>query len=484
MLPAQLFHQAVDLERQNRLSEAETLYRTILKAIPNNFESLHNLGLIRMRQGKPEDAIRFFRKALNQKPNSPEASGNLGNAYLALNRLEDAVARYEKVIALRPDIPVTFNNLGAALQGLGRLEDSIAAYRRAIELRPDYVEAFSGLANTFLLDGHLREAIGYCEKALAIKPDDADAQWNQSLARLALGDFALGWRQYESRWNRATSGLRRREAPQWNGDSLLSGKTILLHAEQGVGDTLQFVRYASLVGQRGAEILLEVQESLSPLLKSLPFVSRVTVPTEQPGRFDYHCPLMSLPLAFGTTIETIPSLVPYVAAPAERSDRWRRELRYEGQTVVGLVWAGNPIHRNDRARSLPLKCLSPILKLPGVRFVALQKPLRDGDAELLSTINNVVSLGHRLADFSDTAAVISALDLVITVDTAVAHLAGAMGRPVWLLLAHSADWRWLQDRLDSPWYPTARLFRQRSRNDWSAVVDEVVQALGALATAP
>ena len=294
-----------------------------------------------------------------------------------------------------------------------------------------------------------------------VDPDLAEAHWNLALALLATGDFERGWQEHEWRWRANVIGPEQSfRQPLWLGAEDLTGKTILLHNEQGLGDALQFVRYAPQVRQRGARVVLRVQRPLLSLMAGLAGADHVIAEGDALPEFDYHCPLLSLPLAFGTHLQNIPAGIPYLHPAADRLAKWQSILGERTAPRIGLAWSGNPAHKNDRNRSIALKQLLPLLSVPGVRFVSLQRDLREDDAAVLGNLPALVSIGAQLDDFADTAAAISLLDLVITVDTAVAHLAGALGKPVWVLLPFAPDWRWLLKREDSPWYPTARLFRQ------------------------
>jgi Tfp pilus assembly protein PilF len=443
----QAMAEAVALQRQGRLPEAATIYAAVLAADGNHVDALRNLSIIRRHERKFDEALALIRRAIAVAPKSAEAHDQLGNILQALNRPAEAIGWHERAIALRPDYVEAYNNLGIALAALHRLADAIAQY----------------------------------EKALALKADYAEVHYNESIARLGLGDFAAGWRKYEWRWDRFNSQHQRRNFPQplWLGGESIEGKTILLHADQGLGCTLQFIRYLPLVARRGARAVIEVQRPLVPLLAGLPDAPAIVARGDRLPDFDFHCPLLSLPLAFATTIETIPADVPYLAAPAPEIARWRAQLPRDGAALVGLAWAGNPGHANDHNRSIALRHLLPLLRMPGIRFVSLQHELRAGDAQLLDQAN-VLRIGERVANFADTAAVVSCLDVVITVDTAIAHLAGALGKPTWVLLPFSPDWRWFLDRSDSPFYPTARLFRQPAADDWESVAAQVGDALNAL----
>ncbi len=430
-------------------------------------------------QQRHEDAIRHYATALALRPGYAEAHYNIGNALQALGRYDEAIAAYEKAAAIKPDYAEALNNLGNALQALNRHEEAIVRFEQALAVMPDYAEAHNNLGNSLQALNRHEQAIARHARALALQPDCIAAQWNEGLARLVIGDFKAGWKQYEGRWAVAGLGQRRREfaQPQWRGEFALAGRTILLHAEQGLGDTLHFARYVPMVAALGAGIVLEAQNPLVPLLAGLPGVASIRAQGEALPTFDCHCPLLSLPLAFGTTFDTIPRNVPYLAAAPERIARWRSTIEEAAAPRIGVVWAGNPANVFDHRRTLPLRHLLPLLRTPGVKFFALQKDLRPGDLELLQAFPEVRLLGEELEDFTETAAVVSLLDLVITVDTAVAHLAGALGKKVWVLLPFSPDWRWLLAREDSPWYPSARLFRQPATSDWASVLAQVATAL-------
>jgi hypothetical protein len=321
--------------------------------------------------------------------------------------------------------------------------------------------------------------------AAAVRPDCAEAHWNAALIRLRRGDFATGWRDYEWRWRKADWAGRRRSfsAPLWRGDEPIAGKTMLLHAEQGLGDTIQFVRYAPRVAERGTTVVLECAPQLKGLLQGLDGIAHVIATGEALPPFDLHCPLLSLPLAFRTELATVPSAVPYIRPPAEGAAKWRGRLPSNGRPCVGLCWAGSNAHLNDRNRSIALDRFAKIFTVGGVDFVSLQKDASAADAAILSA-HNVALPAVQFADFADTAAVVGMLDLVISVDTSVAHLAGAMGKPVALLLPFSPDWRWMLDRADSPWYPTMRLFRQATLGAWDGVIARVCDALAEVVSRP
>ena len=466
---------AAELAALGRHDEAIAHYERALAIKPDFAEAMVNLGNVLLALNRAGDAAALFERALRLQPGFAAALNNLGNAFVQMNRLHDAFAQYEKAVAAKPDYAGAHNNLGTILLALDRPAEAIARFETALAHAPDYAEAHNNLGNALLALNRLPEAMARYEKAAALKPGYVEALWNDALARLAAGDFAEGWRRYETRWDHAKLGLKRRQArqPLWQGADDLHGRTILLHAEQGFGDTLQFVRYVPLVARRGADIVLEVQRPLVPLLQGIDGVSRVVAQGEPLPPVDCHCPLMSLPLALAAEVPTIPAACPYLAVPPEKLAKWRSVVGEDGPPCIGLAWSGSATHRNDRNRSLPLARLRPIFDMPGVRFAALQKEFRADDEAVLQSIDGILAPGDRLHDFADTAALVALCDLVITVDTAIAHLAGALGKPVWILLPFAADWRWMVEREDSPWYPTARLFRQKTIGDWDGVVARV-----------
>ena len=326
------------------------------------------------------------------------------------------------------------------------------------------------------------EAIAAYNKAIELDPETPEVRWNRSLTFLQVGNFEEGWREYEWRWKTAkfTSKPRNFDKPLWLGDVPLEGKVILIHAEQGFGDSIQFARYIPMVSALGAQAIVEVQPPLKGIFSGIKGSSQIIAAGEDLPAFDLHCPMLSLPLAFKTQLESIPNEVPYLSADGKLKSKFTDLLPQTKQKLIGLAWAGRQSFSGDKSRSIGLQRIAPVLKSAGCHFVGIQKDLRDGDRELLSTLSNVTWVGDQLSDFSDTAALMSMLDLIISSDTSVVHLAGALARPVWVLLEHKPDWRWLTDRVDNPWYPTARLFRQARPGDWDSVVVSVTDALSAM----
>lgn len=366
----------------------------------------------------------------------------------------------------------------------GRLDAAIASFNRAISLKPDYAEAYSNRGIALQECKQMEAAIACFDYAIALKPDYADAYWNKSLVLLLGGNFLDGWELYEWRWLRRAFRLSKPQfsKPLWLGNGSLEGKTILLHAEQGFGDTLQFCRYAKLVAALGARVLLSVPRPLMPLLKRLEGVDALLEEGGSPPAHDYHCPLMSLPLAFKSTLETIPAPSAYLYSDPDKVSRWADRLGGKTRPRVGLVWSGRPDHNNDHNRSLSLAELTAYLD-DRFEYVSLQKEVRAADQRSLERAENLRHFGEELSDFADTAALCELMDVVVSVDTSVAHLSAGLGRATWVMLPHVPDWRWLLDRGDSPWYPSARLFRQAKGGDWERPLARMRSDLSALLVA-
>ena len=506
-LPA-IFRQAVADHRAGKLPEAEAGYRRILAAQPDHADSLHYLGLIAAQIGRHDLAVELIGRAVAVRPGMPdylnnlglsllalgraaeaadahrqaverapgmaEAHNNLGNALRALSRPAEAETSYRQALALAPAMAPAHNNLGAALADLDRLEEAEQSYRAALERWPDYPEAYNNLANTLRALGRWREAIAGYRQAIARAPDYAEAHYNLGWSLLLAGDYTEGWAEFEWRW-RIVGGQQARDAtmPPWAGEPL-DGRTLLLHAEQGAGDTFMFCRYVTLAAQRG-RVVLEAPAPLLGLLSRLPGLAGIVPAGAALPPFDLHCPLLSLPRAFGTTLSTVPAEVPYLTADPDRVAAWRGRLRRIDGPRIGLVWAGNPAQRDDRRRSIPLAELAPLATVPGVSFVSLQKGRREAPPDGMRFFDWT----DELRDYDDTAALIEALDLVIGVDTGVVHLAGALGRPVWVMNRFEPYFAWLTERADSPWYPSLRQFRQPAPGNWSSVIESVRAALAA-----
>jgi hypothetical protein len=369
------------------------------------------------------------------------------------------------------------NNRGVTLHKLRRPEEALASHDSALASRPDWAEALTNRGVALYDLKRFDEARASYDRAIALRPDYADAHFFKGLSSLVTGDFERGWVEYEWRRKAPSARITARDFPQplWLGEDGIAGKTILFHSEQGFGDTIQFCRYVPLVATRDVRVIMEVEEPLRELIAGLAGTTQVIAKGDPLPDFDFQCPLPSLPLAFKTRPETIPSSAPYLHVPTQALEYWGALLGTKRSPRIGLAWAGNAKHVRDGERSMRLCDLLPLLDIDAT-FVSLQKEVRAGDAEMLASCD-MLQFSQELGDFSDTAALISQLDLVISVDTSVAHLAGALGKPVWILLTHAPDWRWLLDRDDSPWYPSARLFRQHETREWGSLTMRVRQAL-------
>ena len=465
-----------------RLEDAVASYDRAIALSPEFFGARYCRALALAELGRFEDALASLEKALTIAPGNADAWTHCGNVLFALKRHEEALACYDKALAIRPHHAKTHNDRGVALAELGRLKAALESYDKAISLKPDPAEALNNRGLALVELGCIDEAIESYLAATAIKTDFAEAHFDEALCRLLVGDLPRGWEKYEWRWKRKDRRWKIRDFPQpkWLGDADVRGETVLLHTEQGLGDTIQFCRYAPLVADRGADVVVVVQPALRSLLESLPGRVRVLADSDALPAFDLHCPLPSLPLAFRTTLESIPARIPYLTPAKERVEAWRARLGRKESLRIGLVWSGHRLHKRDRHRSVPLGHLA-ILARAGYELFSLQKDIRDSDQGAFDSIGIIRHFGGELADFGDTAALASLMDVVISVDTAVAHLAGAIGKRVWIILPYAPDWRWLLEREDNPWYPTARLFRQTRAGDWSSVVARVLEELRRLA---
>jgi tetratricopeptide (TPR) repeat protein len=476
------YNRGVALLALQRWPEALQGYDRAVALKPTHADAWVNRGMVLQKLHRQEEALASFNTALLLKPRHVEALNNRGIVLQELNRHVEALASFNQAIALRPENADALNNRGNTLDALDRPQEGLADIERALALRPDFAMAWNNRGVVLRNLNRLEDALRSTDRALALQPEYPDAHWNRSLVLLMQGDLRQGWPEYEWRLRVPALGYMSRPfvQPRWRGAEDLSGKTILVYAEQGLGDTLQFCRYASLLAERGARVVLEVQRPLRTLLAGLAGVEVLLCPGDEPPAFDFHSPLLSLPLAFATDIDSIPAPRRYLAADPARLPGWKSQLdaQSRGATTrrIGLVWAGNPALTQDRHRSVPLQSLLS-LAASGLQFCSLQKELRPGDRELLDAHPEILHFGDQLHDFADTAALIENLDLVISVDTALAHLAGALGKPVWILQRFSPDFRWLLGREDSVWYPSARLFRQAQRGGWDRVILALAGAL-------
>lgn len=526
------YNLGIALKSDGKLDDAIASYRQALQLKPDFPEAHHNLGRVYEAQGKLDDAAACYRRTLELNPQFSEAHNNLGNILCALGKPDEALPYYRRAVELKPNFHEAYSNLGNALRALGKLDEAIAFCRHALKLNPNNAEAYNNLGNTFQVQGKLPEAVESYRRAMELKPADADAhsnlgsalqQWGQiasattcyaqalqlnpncafahyGLATLNLlhGRFETGWPEFEWRWRtnpvgprefptlgwagNATPGWAGKSVLRWDGNPL-ANRTILLHAEEvqgGLGDTIQFVRYAALIKKQNpaATVIVECQRSLAKLLARCPGIDRLIARGGELPPFDVHAPLMSVPGILKTSLETIPAKIPYLFADPLLVDEWRKKLDTVRGLRIGIAWRARPVTRH---RNIPLECFTRLADLPGVKLIGLQKGARLELSAGRENVSSIVDLGDDFdathGAFMDTAAVMMNLDLVISSDTAIPHLACALGVPVWLAVSIVPDWRWLLDRGDSPWYPTMRLFRQKTPGDWNGVFDEILAAL-------
>jgi len=466
------FIQAGDLPR------ADQVIRKILEFDPSVASAWYLLGVVNQLRGKLVDSVANYEQVLRLEPDHHQALNNLGVALQAQGRVNEAEACLRRALRVHVDHAEALSNLGNLLQDQGKLDEAVACYRRALHLRPDYLDAHNNLGNALRALGRLAESAACYDQALLLQPGHAQVHLSRALCWLQMGDFEQGWAEYEWRFKCKESSIPAFRQPVWEGTPL-DGRAILLYADHGLGDTLQFIRYAPLVRERGGRVILACQQSLARLGMSCPGIEQVIVEGTLLPEFEVYAPLMSLPRILGTTLDSIPAEVPYLTADESLVGQWSRELDPAGGFKIGIAWQGNPRYRRDRERSFRLAQLEPVARLADVRLFSLQKGVGTEQLGEVESRFAATDLGGRLADFMETAAVMRNLDLVITPDTSLAHLAGALGVPVWVALSFSPDWRWLADRLDSPWYPTMRLFRQRTRGDWNDVFERMASELEA-----
>ncbi len=471
-------NRGIVLRDLNRPSEAlENLDRAI--ALKPGFAEAHSYrGRVLRDLHRHGEALESLDRALALKPGLVEARLNLGGAQRDLGRLHEALRTYELALTLMPDLAEAHANRAIVLRDLNRHPEALESLDRALALKPDSAEAHNNRGNVLRDLNRPAEAIVSYEQAIRLRPDFAEAYMNLGIQRLLLGDYAGGWPLYE--WRRKTDQFaewrRTFTQPEWTGEQPIAGKTLLLYAEQGLGDAIQFMRYVPMVESLGASVILEIPAPLVTLSDTLNAKARRIIKGATPPDFDLHCPLMSLPLAFKTRIETLPAEPSYLAVDPRKAEEVRARLGVRSKKRIGLVWSGYAGHRNDRDRSIALRRLEPLLRLD-FEFHSLQREVRPDDLATLTEFTQIRPHQHELKDFSDTAALLSELDLMITVDTSVAHLAGALGKATWVMLSTRPDWRWMTERMDSPWYPSLRLFRQKTSGDWDGVIAEILDEL-------
>ena len=468
----------VALAQAGRPGEAAVRLREAIALQPDYPEAWYNLGSVLKETGQHDEALASVRRAVELRPDYGEALNNLGLALTETGRPAEAVVLLRQAARLRPTAPEGHNNLGLALAELGRFDEAEGCYHEALRLEPVYSDAHVNLGNALKEVGRTDEALGCYQMALWQKPDLASARYNRGLALMQAGRWTEGWPEYEWRWRRGSMRPRHTEKPRWDGADV-AGKTILLWCEQGLGDAIQFVRYAALVQAKGGRVVLECPPQLVPLFSTCVGVDEVVAEGQALPAFDVQAPLLSLPGLCATTTENVPAAVPYLAAEPERLGVWRRKVEEHAGFRVGLCWQGNRFNHGDRLRSIPLRCFAPLAAVEGVCLVSLQKG--PGAAQREAVPFAVLDFGDELdpppGGFRDAVALLASLDLLVTCDSALGHVAGAVGVPVWIALSPVADWRWLRERDDTPWYPCARLFRQERLGDWPGVFERMAVEL-------
>ena len=479
-------YRAHTLQKLKRHKDAISSYDRAVALKPDYTEAYLNRGLVFADLGLFEEAVSSFDHAVALKPNYAEAHNNRGYALQGLKRLDEALASYDRAIALQPNWAGAYRNRGLVLVDLRRLDEALTSYDRAIALKPDYAEAYLNRAQALIDLRRHDEALASYDRAIALKPDYAEAFWGKSNLKLLMGDYEEGWELHEWRMKGdyyKTFG-RNFQQPQWLGEPETrrseAPETLLIHAEAGLGDVIQYCRYVPLLKECNIRVVLEVPLPLVTLMSTLEGNASVVGTGKPLPDFDRHCPIGSLPRAFRTTLATIPAKIPYLRADPDQEAKWRKRLGDQPLPRIGLVWSGQANRTIDsipaKNRSIPLRLLEPLLQLPVV-FHSLQKDVRPDDAAVLEKLEHLHDHRNGMTDFADTAALIKALDLVISIDTSVAHLAGALGQKVWVLLPFSTDYRWTLTGTSTPWYPTATLFRQSAIGDWESVISEVAAQL-------
>lgn len=472
------WHMANALVEAGRSAEALLCFRHVITLNPDHGDAAFKTGHLLYGLGEFEEALVRLNRSAELQPDHAPTFHMRALVLKSLRRPQEALADNFRAIELDPSSADTYGNVGNILQALDRHEEALSWYDRSLQVLPDVARTITNKAVSLAELGRLDEAMAAYRRSVLIDPGQAVAAWNLSLLQMLTGDFKSGWQGREARWRipELAAGYPQLSAPMWLGKENIADKTIVVCADEGLGDTIQFVRYVPMLAQRGARVILIVEEALCPLLSGMAGVAQCLpkLPDTVLPPFDFHCPIASLPLAFKTRAGNIPAAKSYLPAPgADKAETWESRLGPRERLRVGLVWSGNPKHGNDRNRSIPLQTLTRILDVEDAIFVSLQKDPRPGDLAILSERTDIIDLTSDLTDFAETAALIACLDLVITVDTSVAHLAAALGRPTWVLLPFVPDYRWLLDRDDSPWYPTVRLFRQTATRDYGPVLDRV-----------
>ena len=459
------------------IDEAIACYRNALRLDPNIVRAYYHLGVALIKKDLLDEALQSLEIAIKLKPDYTDALYQSGIISSQKDKHDEAISRFEKLLEIEPARHEALFGLGVALGAVDRTKEAIDCYRKVLQIAPDHVYALNNLGLLLKEQGEIEQAMDTYRKAIEISPDLAGPHWNLSHVLLLAGNLQVGWKEFEWRLRKVdwqTANLRPCKVPLWHGESL-AGKSLFIHDEQGLGDTIQFVRYLPMVKALGGNTIFETQEALIGLFKDFPGIDRLISQSADgvlPTDMDFYVPLLSLPAIFNTTLDTIPNTVPYLHADADKTRYWRERLKGP-EFKVGIVWAGGPKLRNDLNRSCRLSQFEPLAKIIGVRVNGIQKGKAAEQVDDLRAGVEMVNYGPDLEDFTDTMGLIENLDLIISVDTAVAHLAGAMGKPVWILIPFSPDWRWFLKRSDTSWYPSMKIYRQKNKGDWASVFDRV-----------
>ena len=503
-----MIHQAIQAFQSGNLNSADIILNRVLAAHSKNLPALHILGLVKASQSKHKEAAELLKRAICLNPNEPSLHYNLAKALQESGADKESLPHHKKAVELNPTNPEAWLNYGKSLSSLGLNVDALDVYKNSLQINPNYTEAFVNIGATLKDLERYDEALNYADKALSInptlseawsnkgvtlnelkrydealasydkaislKPDYSDAYWNQALSHLVTGNFESGWKNYEYRWKKTKAEpMRHQEFPLLTDLNEISGKSVLVWGEQGYGDTIQFSRFIEKLIELKADVIFEVQEPLKELLQNSFLHPKIISQEESTGVIDFQIPLVSLPLLFSTNFNNIPSTNSYIRADEENLIFWRDKLNSKNKKMnIGVACSGNKNYVNDKNRSMDLRFFEPITDK--VNLFLIQKDLREKDQDFLSQYPDIKFLGEEIKSFNDSASIIQAMDLVITVDTSLAHLSGALGKRTFILLPWNPEWRWLLDRQDSPWYPTAKLFRQPNRDNWEEVIKEVI----------
>jgi len=478
----ELLKKAVSSHTAGNLKEAEQMYRQVLDQVPDHPDATHFMGVLAYNAGKNDLAVAYLKKAIEMKPSNAGCFNNMGNVFQQQGKYLESVKWYEMAARINPGHKMAHNNIAVAYLNLGNLDKALISVETALDLDPEYADAHNNHGEILRAMGDNGKALVAIEKAISLFPDMVNAHWNRALIWLSEGNFQDGWSAYEWRWRRPTTQSRAfAHGAAWQGQDI-KGKVLFVYEEQGLGDILQFIRYLPMLQNLGARVVFETGPALIRLVAENRLYDRLLVglskmDTRPVDRFDFHVPLLSLPYILKTEIETIPDKIPYLTADPALCRIWKNRLSGDDSFKVGLVWAGRSMHKNDGNRSIHLSLFKTLGKVEGVCFYSLQKEKHEKWTDMDSLTIFEKDLGPEISDFADTAAIMENLDLIVSVDTSVVHLAGAMGKPVWTLLPFAPDFRWLLDRDDCPWYPSMRLFRQTSPKEWAPVLDQAALAL-------